>query len=73
MSLDVFDRTVAGQTGWMLVEGHEPSARWHARELPPVPEASRALRTVPDASDEASRPIRKRLRTHLHERLARGS
>jgi hypothetical protein len=39
MSADVFDAAVAGHTGWVVVEGHEPSSLWHAGELPPTPGA----------------------------------
>ena len=70
MSASVFDATVAGHTGWMLLEGHEPSALWHTRGLAPLPETSRALRAVPDARPEAPGKQRSIL---VHHRLARAS
>jgi len=73
MTADVFDATIAGHTGWMLLKGHEPSALWHTREPPPAPATRRGLRAVPDIPEEAPRPIRKPRSGSLHHRLARAS
>jgi hypothetical protein len=70
MSASVFDATVAGHTGWMLLEGHEPSALWHTRGFPPLPETSRALRAVPDVRPDDPGKHRSIL---VHHRLARAS
>lgn len=73
MTAEVFDATIAGHTGWMLLEGHEPSALWHTREAPPVPGTGWALHAVLDIDDEAPRPVRKPPNDSLHRRLARAS
>ena len=71
MSASVFDATVAGHTGWMLVEGHEPSALWHTRELPPLPATLRAV--ADEAGDGAPRPTTTHRNDPFHQRLARAS
>ena len=59
MLADVFDATVVGHRGWMLLERHEPSAPWHTREPPPVPATRRAARAILASDDGAPEPIRK--------------
>jgi hypothetical protein len=73
MTRDMFDATVAGHTDWMLLEGHEPSALWHTRELPPVPVTRGALRAVPDADDGVLKPTSKPRSTSVRQQLARAS
>jgi len=45
IQLAAFDLLVAGQDGWLLVEGHEPSARWRPKD-PFLPTSSHARRTA---------------------------
>lgn len=73
MTSAAFDVAIAGHTGWMLLEGHAPSALWHTREPPPAPGARRALRAVPDTEAEAPAPTKKSRGASLHHRLARAS
>jgi hypothetical protein len=69
----VFDRTIAGHTGWMLLDGHEPSALWHTRAPAPLPVTSRAPRAVDTARRAAPNQIRRQWRVPLERRLARAS
>ena len=73
MSPDVYDATVASHTGWMLLEGHEPSALWHTSERPPTLGTGGALRAVPDAEHEAPQELKKHRSAFFHDRLARAS
>jgi hypothetical protein len=59
VSPDVFDATVAGHRDWMLLEGHKPSARWHATSSAPSPAARTALRILPDLDGGTPRPLEK--------------
>jgi hypothetical protein len=73
MTADIFDATIAGHTGWMLVEHHDPSALWHTKELPPAPETRRTVRTNSEIEERAPRPARKRRGVLFHQRLVRAS
>jgi len=73
MTSDVFDATIAGHTGWMLLVGHEPSALWHTREVPPVPATCQTLRAVSHTEDRAPRSRRKHRSASPHHQLARAS
>jgi hypothetical protein len=44
MSEAAFDAMVADQTGWLLLEGHEPIDAWHRREAAPARETNEAER-----------------------------
>jgi hypothetical protein len=46
LSPAAFDLEVAAQTGWLLLEGHEPSALWHRREPLPTRETVRSRRAL---------------------------
>jgi hypothetical protein len=47
MSVAAFDAMVAAEAGWLLLEGHEPSALWHRREPLPTPVTARWRRRLP--------------------------
>jgi hypothetical protein len=49
MSAEIFDTKLAVQPGWMLHEGHEPSALWHRREPLPTRTSLRARPAVEHA------------------------
>ena len=53
MSVAAFDATVADQTGWLLLDGHEASALWHPAE--PLP--TRTTASSPRRSWLGLRPI----------------
>jgi hypothetical protein len=42
MSVGAFDATVATERGWMLLDGHEPSALWHRRDPLPTRQTVRS-------------------------------
>jgi hypothetical protein len=73
MTPATFDATISGHTSWMLLEGHEPSALWHTRELRPTPATRRAPCVLSDTDDTAPRPITKSRTARLDHRLARAS
>lgn len=50
LSPTTFDLEVATQMGWLLLEGHQPSALWHRREPLPRRETVRSRHARP--SDE---------------------
>jgi hypothetical protein len=53
-----FDALVARDAGWLLLDGHEPSALWHRREPLPTRTTARVLRAEapPDPSDLVGEP-----------------
>ncbi|MDT4934011.1 MAG: hypothetical protein QOK11_1903 [Pseudonocardiales bacterium] len=55
MSAGAFDAKVATERGWMLLDGHEPSALWHRRDpLPTRPTVRVAVRTGPRKTSQVS-------------------
>jgi hypothetical protein len=46
MSVAAFDATVADETGWLLLEGHEASALWHRTEPLPTRMTARSPRRL---------------------------
>jgi hypothetical protein len=73
MTAEVFDATVADHTGWMLLPGHEPSALWHTRHLPPAPATGRTLRVVLNPNHRAPHATWKDVGVSARHRLARAS
>jgi hypothetical protein len=72
MSAADFDAAVAGQTGWLLREGHQPSVFWEARELEfsPWTETGGSLAVPGPANHEVSRRSVRRWGVLLRRRLA---
>ena len=63
MSVTVFDERLADQPGWVLHEGHEPSALWHRREPLPTRTSLRARSAPdPDTAEQGKAHGRPRLR-----------
>jgi hypothetical protein len=64
MSAAAFDAKVTDQPGWLLHDGHEPSALWHRREPLPARTSLRprpsndAARTSPDGVPGSPRHLR---------------
>ena len=46
ISVEAFDATVADETGWLLLEGHEASALWHRTEPLPTRTTARSPRQI---------------------------
>jgi hypothetical protein len=67
-----FDAAVAGQTGWLLREGHQPSAFWEAGalELSTWGKSGSSLEVPGRARHEASRKSGRRWNVLLRRRLA---
>ena len=71
MSPEAFDATLAERPGWLLHEGHEPSALWHRRE--PVPTRT-SLRARPAGEHRAAKAHgRPRLRKRSSHEPARAN
>jgi hypothetical protein len=63
MSVAEYDTMVAKQSGWLLIEGHEPSAAWCPKApapSPPDPAPGRAL-PVPRSIGRLSHAVRQHL------------
>jgi len=73
ISVADFDAVVVAETGWLLVEGHEPSAAWQPREASPTRETMRSAPERPSADLEASRPIGAHWGFLFHRRLAKSA
>jgi hypothetical protein len=69
MAVEAFDAMVAAETGWLLLDGHEPSGLWHRREPLPtrVSPRSRALGQI-----NALRPTGKRRGVSFRRPLTKG-
>jgi hypothetical protein len=46
LSADDFDLTTAADAGWLLIDGHEPSALWHRRAPLPTRHTARPARSL---------------------------
>jgi hypothetical protein len=68
MSATVFDGKLMDQPGWMLHEGHEPSALWHRRE--PLPTRT-SLRARPAPEPDTTEPRKLHGRPRLRPLTAR--
>jgi hypothetical protein len=56
MSVGAFDAKVATERGWMLLDGHEPSALWHRQDPLPTRQTARSRSASPSDKPEASPP-----------------
>lgn len=67
MPVTVFDGLLTDQPGWLLHEGHEPSALWHRRA--PLPTRT-SLRARPETDELAERKAHSRPRRRVLHRHA---
>lgn len=56
MSVNAFDTMVAAEAGWLLLDGHQPSALWHHSEPLPTRESARSRRAQPSITVEDPQP-----------------
>lgn len=68
MSATVFDGKLTDQPGWLLHDGHEPSALWHRRQ--PLPTRT-SLRARPAPEPEIAEPTKLHTRPHRRPLTAR--
>jgi hypothetical protein len=72
MSAAAFDAEVTGSTTWLLSEGHEPSALWHAPTPFPARASVRVRPAAPPADTRSRRSIARRWESSLRDRLTAG-
>jgi hypothetical protein len=73
MSAAAFDAEVTGSTTWLLSEGHEPSALWHAPTPFPIRVAVRVRPAAEPASPRLRRSTaRRRAAASVRDLLAAG-
>jgi hypothetical protein len=70
LSVAAFDAKVATADGWMLLDGHEPSALWHRRDPLPTRQTVRSRSTPPQMTSKL-RPLRVSVGSASSAKLAR--